>query len=124
MYYVYIVRCRDGSLYTGLAKYLCRRMHEHVDRAAACAKYTRSRPVTALEAVWRTETRSAAASLEALIKSLPRAQKLALIAAPETLLSRYGDRLPAQDYTPTAPCCRHLCLRHGFLLHLTVDFIA
>ena len=83
MYYVYIVRCRDGSLYTGLAKYLCRRMREHAERAAACAKYTRSRPVTALEAVWRTETRSAAASLEALIKSLPRAQKLSLIADAE-----------------------------------------
>ena len=48
MYYVYIVRCRDGSLYTGLAKYLCRRMREHYERTAACAKYTRSRPVTAL----------------------------------------------------------------------------
>ena len=116
MYYVYIVRCRDGSLYTGLAKYLCRRMREHVDRAAACAKYTRSRPVTALEAVWRTETRSAAASLEALIKSLPRAQKLALIAAPETLLSRYGDRLPAQDYTPLPGITLEMCLNNSAVL--------
>ena len=110
MYYVYIVRCRDGSLYTGLAKYLCRRMREHVERAAACAKYTRSRPVTALEAVWRTETRSAAASLEALIKSLPRTQKLALIAAPEMLLPRYGSRLPAQDYTPLPGLTLEACL--------------
>ena len=116
MYYVYIVRCRDGSLYTGLAKYLCRRMREHVDRAAACAKYTRSRPVTALEAVWRTETRSAAASLEALIKSLPRAQKLALIAAPETLRSRYGDRLPAQDYTPLPGITLEMCLNNSAVL--------
>lgn len=113
MYYVYIVRCRDGSLYTGLAKYLCRRMREHYERTAACAKYTRSRPVTALEAVWRTETRSGAASLEALIKSLPRARKLALIAAPDTLLHRYADRLPTQEYTPlpgvTLQSCLHGC---------------
>ena len=116
MYYVYIVRCRDGSLYTGLAKYLCRRMREHVDRAAACAKYTRSRPVTALEAVWRTETRSAAASLEALIKSLPRAQKLALIAAPETLLPRYDSRLPTQDYTPIPGITLEMCLNNSAVL--------
>lgn len=110
MYYVYIVRCRDGSLYTGLAKYLCRRMREHYERTAACAKYTRSRPVTALEAVWRTETRSAAASLEALIKSLSRAQKQALIAAPDTLLPRYADRLPVQDYTPIPNITLEACL--------------
>ena len=116
MYYVYIVRCRDGSLYTGLAKYLCRRMREHYERTAACAKYTRSRPVTALEAVWRTETRSAAASLEALIKSLPRAQKLALIAAPETLLPRYGSRLPVQDYTPLPGLALESCLDNSAML--------
>ena len=116
MYYVYIVRCRDGSLYTGLAKYLCRRMHEHFERTAACAKYTRSRPVTALEAVWRTETRSAAASLEALIKSLPRARKLALIAAPDTLLSRYADRLPAAVYAPLSGITLKMCLDNSAML--------
>ena len=116
MYYVYIVRCRGGSLYTGLAKYLCRRMREHFERTAACAKYTRSRPVTALEAVWRTETRSAAASLEALIKSLPRARKLALIAAPDTLLPRYSDRLPAQDYTPLLGITLESCLNGSAVL--------
>ena len=116
MYYVYIVRCRDGSLYTGLAKYLCRRMRQHSARTAACAKYTRSRPVTALEAVWRTETRSSAASLEALIKSLPRAQKLALIAAPDTLLPRYASRLPAQDYTPLAGITLEACLDGSAML--------
>ena len=116
MYYVLIVRCRDGSLYTGLAKYLCRRMREHFERTAACAKYTRSRPVTALEAVWRTETRSAAASLEALIKSLSRAQKQALIAAPDTLLPRYADRLPAQDYTPLSGITLKMYLDNSAML--------
>ena len=45
-WYVYIVQCCDGSLYTGIAKDLERRMHEH-NNSKAGAKYTRSRrPVT------------------------------------------------------------------------------
>ena len=50
MYFVYIVRCRDGSLYTGTAADLRRRMHAHTQQTAACARYTRSQPVAALEA--------------------------------------------------------------------------
>lgn len=110
MYYTYIVRCRDGSLYTGLAKDLSRRMREHTQRTAACAKYTRSHPVVALEAAWRSETRSDAAALEALVKSLPRAQKLALIAAPDTLVTRYGPRLHTQAYTPLPGLTLAACL--------------
>lgn len=110
MYYVYMVRCQDGSLYTGLAKYLCRRMREHVARDTACAKYTRSRPVVALEAVWRTETRSAAAALEAFLKTLPRVQKLALTQDPAQLLPRYGQRLKFADYTPLPDLTLSTCL--------------
>mgnify|MGYP004464515629 FL=1 len=110
MYYTYIVRCRDGSLYTGITKDLRRRMHEHCHRTAACAKYTRSHPVVALEAVWRSETRSDASALEAFLKSLPRPQKLALIAAPDTLTVRCGPRLHTQNYTPLPDCTLESCL--------------
>ena len=79
MYFVYIVRCRDGSLYTGTAADLRRRMHAHIQQTAACARYTRSHPVAALEAAWRTQTRPEALRLEALIRksfaSLPRRRR-------------------------------------------------
>lgn len=40
MYYVYMLRCRDGSLYTGTAADLCRRMRQHAGGGSACARYT------------------------------------------------------------------------------------
>jgi putative endonuclease len=74
---VYILRCRDGSLYTGAAKDIVRRLREH--RAGIGSKYTRSRrPVTL---VWshRPRTWRRALQLERLIKGLSRADKLALV---------------------------------------------
>ena len=44
MYYVYMLRCRDGSLYTGIAADLCRRMRQHAGGGSACARYTRAHP--------------------------------------------------------------------------------
>ena len=83
MYYVYMVRCADGSHYTGLARHLCRRMREHVEKRRSCAKYTRSHPVVALDGLWRTQTRAAAARLEYAIKRLTKEQKQLLLAEPE-----------------------------------------
>ena len=37
MYYIYIVRCRGGSLYTGIAADIEKRMRQHLARGAACA---------------------------------------------------------------------------------------
>ena len=70
---VYIVRCGDGSLYTGIAKDVQARLDKH--NAGKGAAYTRSRrPVSLL---YRREdlTRSEALVREARIKSLPRAEK-------------------------------------------------
>jgi putative endonuclease len=80
MPYVYIVRCRDGSLYTGSAKVLARRVAQHA--AGIAAKYTRSRLPVVL--VWsrRVASWSAALRLEIRIKALPRSAKLALIGNP------------------------------------------
>lgn len=84
MYYVYILRCRDGTLYTGMTPDLPRRMAAH--RAGTGAKYTRSHPPEELAAVWATEEKTDAMRLEyAVKKRLTRAEKLALIAAPERL---------------------------------------
>ena len=46
-HYVYLLRCADGSLYTGMTPDIARRLRQHVERLPGCAKYTRSHPVTA-----------------------------------------------------------------------------
>lgn len=78
-YLVYILRCGDGTLYTGCTNDLDRRLRVH--QAGRGAKYTRSRlPV---ELVYREAVpdRSAALRREAAIKRMDRRAKLALIAA-------------------------------------------
>ena len=78
-YLVYILRCGDGTLYTGCTNDLDRRLRAH--QAGRGAKYTRSRlPV---ELVYReaVPARSAALRREAAIKRMDRRAKLALIAA-------------------------------------------
>ena len=98
MYYIYIVRCADDSLYTGIAADLGRRLRQHAEKAPAAAKYTRSRAVVELEAAWTAPDRSAASRLESGIKKLPRAKKLQLITAPDTL-DALLPQLCARDYT-------------------------
>ena len=78
-FYVYILRCADGTLYTGYTDDPERRARVH--NAGKGAKYTRSRlPV---ELVYREalEDKSAALRREREIKKLTRAQKLALLTA-------------------------------------------
>jgi putative endonuclease len=76
--FVYLLRCRDGSLYCGATNALERRLAEH--EAGRASRYTRSRlPV---ELVWSRPlaSRSEALREEARIKRLTRAQKLRLLA--------------------------------------------
>ena len=102
MYFVYIVRCCDGSLYTGMTADLRRRLREHMQQLPSCARYTKSHPALALEAAWQTMTRSDALRLEALIKRLPRSRKLALIAAPAEVETVFGEKLKDSKYSPLA----------------------
>ena len=77
IWFVYILRCADGTLYTGITKDLARRTRQHNDGTAA--RYTRSRrPV---KPVYQEPQRSQSLALkrEAAIKKLTRRQKLALI---------------------------------------------
>ena len=84
MYYVYMLWCRDDTLYTGTASDLCRRMRQHRDGGAACARYTRSHPPRELAGVWRTEGRREALRLEYAVKRLSRQGKLTLLHRPKT----------------------------------------
>ena len=78
-YWVYMLRCADDTLYTGITTDVARRMSEHMSAGKLAAKYTRVHGVAALEAVWPAPDRAAASALEYRIKRMPRAEKLALI---------------------------------------------
>ena len=92
MPFIYILRCADGSLYTGVAKDLEARLARH--RLGKASKYTRSRlPVTL---VWRRRVLAWGRALaeEHRIKSLTRAEKEALLAAPPRTRARPRPRAP------------------------------
>ena len=77
MYYVYLLRCGDGTLYTGFTNDLARRLAVH--NAGKGAKYTRGRRPVEL-VYWESfSNKSSALRREYAIKRLPRGQKLALI---------------------------------------------
>lgn len=77
---VYIVRCADDSLYTGIARDLKRRIAEHNADNGPGASYTRSRRPVKLVYQEAAADRSMASKREYQIKQLSRAEKLALIA--------------------------------------------
>lgn len=70
---VYMLRCRDGSLYTGMTNDLDRRLRAHASGRAS--RYTRSRLPVALAYQEPCRTKSAALKREAAIKRLSRAAK-------------------------------------------------
>ena len=78
-WHVYILQCADGSLYTGVARDLQRRLLQHNGEQAGGPKYTRGRRPVHL--VWShgASDRSAAQQREAAIKKLSRGKKLQLI---------------------------------------------
>jgi len=77
--WVYLLRCRDGSLYCGWTSDLDRRLRAH--GAGRASRYTASRLPVSLALAQPMADRSAARREEARIKRLTRAQKLALVAA-------------------------------------------
>lgn len=81
-YFVYVLACSDGSLYTGITTDVVRRLREHLGThgGARGARYTRSRRPVGLAALWETRGRPAASSLEWHVKRLSRAEKQALVA--------------------------------------------
>lgn len=82
-YSVYIVRCEDGSLYTGITTDVERRLAEHMGQGSKAARYTRTHKVVKLEAAWPAGDRAAACALEYRIKRLSHAQKEELISSNE-----------------------------------------
>lgn len=79
MYYVYILRCCDDSLYTGMTTDVKRRYQEHLNQGKKSAKYTRIHGVRHIEACWKCESRCLASQLEYWLKSLRKSQKEQII---------------------------------------------
>jgi putative endonuclease len=75
---VYILRCGDGTYYTGIAMDVERRLEEHRSQGPKAAKYVRGRTPLELVYAHTAGTRSEAAREEWRIKRLSRAQKEAL----------------------------------------------
>lgn len=78
MYYLYILKCSDETLYTGITVDLKRRVEEH-NASHFGAKYTRARRPVKLVYSKKYRNRSAASRQEARIKALSRKEKLAMI---------------------------------------------
>lgn len=77
-WHIYILRCADGTLYTGVTTDLARRISEH-NESSKGAKYTRVRRPVSLIYSETFENRSAACVREAAIKKLSRDEKLNLL---------------------------------------------
>ncbi len=78
MYTLYMLRCVDGTLYTGITTDVVRRMREH-NSSPLGAKYTQGRRPVTLVFSRRFRNRSLATREEARIKKLSRMKKLMLI---------------------------------------------
>ncbi len=81
VWYVYLMRCADNSLYCGITTDIERRLKEHNGEKAGGAKYTKARRPVTLCAFAKSEHRSQASQWEAHIKKLPKAQKIAALQA-------------------------------------------
>ena len=79
MYYTYMLRCEDNSIYTGITIDIERRMKEHFEKTEKCAKYTRRHSAKKIECAWQTENRVLASKLEYAIKHLPKTEKEKII---------------------------------------------
>lgn len=78
MYYLYILECADGTLYTGITVDLARRLDEH-NNSAKGAKYTFARRPVKIVFSKKFANRSTASMEESRIKKLSRSEKLEMI---------------------------------------------
>ena len=98
MYYIYMLRCKDNSIYTGLTTDMNRRMDEHFNKDDKCAKYTLNHTVKKLEIAWETETRVMASKLEYHIKKLSKNNKEELIHNYNELDKLLGNKVECSNY--------------------------
>lgn len=87
---LYLLRCADGSLYTGIATDVARRLDEHASGVRG-AKYLRGRGPLRLLLSHPVGDRQLATRAEHRVKRLPKARKERLVAAPQELRALLAD---------------------------------
>lgn len=88
MYYVYILRCEDHSLYTGITNDVHKRFEQHV--LGKGARYTKSHKVKSIEIIISTLSKSDALKLEYKIKKLTKSNKEKLILLNQDIMEDLG----------------------------------
>lgn len=105
MYFVYMLRCKDNSIYTGITTDLERRLKEHKERGKKCAKYTQNHQAVKMEMAWQTENRIYASKLEYHIKKLEKFKKEELIKNPEIKLKEFlSEKIDTDKYKVEIKC--------------------
>ena len=85
MWHLYIIRCSDASLYTGITTDIERRLNEHLGQGKLCAKYLRGKDPLVLVFTAEAGTRSEASQLEARVKRLAKADKERIVSGQKNL---------------------------------------
>ena len=98
MYYTYMLRCEDNSIYTGITTDLKRRMDEHFTQVNNCAKYTSTHKAKKLEAAWQSENRVLASKLEFNIKRLKKQEKETIIKNNYKMQELLEDKIDGKEY--------------------------
>lgn len=98
MYYTYMIRCKDNSIYTGITTDLERRTKEHIEKQKQCAKYTYFHTAIKLEIAWESNTRIEATKLEYWIKQLSKEKKENLIRNNKLLKDYLSDKIDINSY--------------------------
>ena len=99
MYYTYMIRCEDNSIYTGSTSDLERRIKEHYEQADKGAKYTKRHKIKRLEIAWSCLNYNEALKLEYHIKKrLTKSEKEKLIKSPNLLSSYSKDKIDFSLY--------------------------
>ncbi len=91
-WFVYLVRCRNGTLYTGISTDVQRRFEEHQQGAPKGARYLRGKGPLALVFQEQVRDRSQASRIELWLKKQPRKAKEALVMNQTTLLNVFMDK--------------------------------
>ncbi|MBQ1272359.1 MAG: GIY-YIG nuclease family protein [Clostridia bacterium] len=102
MYYIYLLRCTDGTIYTGIATDLSRRIREHRSGICPHSKYTRAHTPDRVCAAWKSSDRASASRLEYRLKRLRKIQKENL-AQGEDLSSVFSDQEFCEAYLRLPP---------------------
>jgi len=86
-YYVYFLRCEDGSIYIGMSQNVEKRFQEHLQKRGA--KYTKSHPVTKILFSMPCDDKSEALKLEYFFKTWTKKQKESFLQEASEALGKY-----------------------------------